>query len=56
MKVDFEKGFIKAEVTSYEDFIACGSATECKAQGKLRIEGKDYIFKDGDIANFRFNV
>ena len=53
---DFEKGFIKAEVTSYEDFIACGSATECKAQGKLRIEGKDYIFKDGDIANFRFNV
>ena len=53
---DFEKGFIKAEVISYEDYIAYGSETACRDAGKLRIEGKEYIVKDGDIMHFRFNV
>lgn len=53
---DFEKGFIKAEVMSYEDLIACGSEQKVKEQGKLRIEGKDYVMQDGDICYFRFNV
>jgi GTP-binding protein YchF len=53
---DFEKGFIKAEVISYEDFIACGGETKAKEAGKLRIEGKDYIVQDGDVMHFRFNV
>lgn len=53
---DFEKGFIKAEVISYEDFIACGSEAKAKEAGKLRLEGKDYEVKDGDIMHFRFNV
>ncbi len=54
---DFERGFIKAEVMSYSDFIACGgSAAQVKATGKLRLEGKEYIVKDGDIINLRFNV
>jgi ribosome-binding ATPase YchF (GTP1/OBG family) len=53
---DFEKGFIKAEVISYEDFIQYKSEVACKEVGKLRIEGKEYIVKDGDIMHFRFNV
>jgi hypothetical protein len=54
---DFERGFIKAEVVSYEDFVTCGkSLANAKAAGRLRLEGKDYIVKDGDIISFRFNV
>jgi hypothetical protein len=54
---DFERGFIKAEVVSYDDFVACGNTlAEAKAAGRLRLEGKDYIIKDGDIVSFRFNV
>lgn len=53
---DFEKGFIKAEVISYEDFIQYKSESACREAGKLRIEGKDYIVQDGDIMHFRFNV
>jgi len=53
---DFEKGFIKAEVVSYEDFIQYGSWAKVREAGKLRLEGKDYVFKDGDITVFRFNV
>ncbi len=53
---DFEKGFIKAEVISYDDFIQLGSEAACREAGKLRIEGKDYVVKDGDIMHFRFNV
>ncbi len=53
---DFEKGFIRAEVMSYENFISLGSEQACKDAGKLSVEGKDYIVKDGDIMHFRFNV
>ena len=53
---DFEKGFIRAEVISYEDFIAHGGESGAKEAGKMRLEGKDYIVKDGDIMHFRFNV
>ncbi|KPM47704.1 redox-regulated ATPase YchF [Jiulongibacter sediminis] len=53
---DFEKGFIKAEVMSYDDFVSHGSEQACKEAGRLRIEGKEYIVKDGDIMHFRFNV
>ena len=53
---DFEKGFIKAETVSYEDFINCNGLAEAKSKGKLRLEGKDYIVKDGDILLFRFNT
>lgn len=53
---DFEKGFIRAEVTAYEDFIACGGEAGAKAAGKLRLEGRDYIVNEGDIMHFRFNV
>ena len=53
---DFERGFIKAEVMSYEDLIACGSELKVKESGKLRLEGKEYEMKAGDICNFRFNV
>ena len=52
---DFQKGFIKAEVISYDDLINCGSELKAKESGKLRIEGKDYVMKDGDICHFRFN-
>lgn len=51
---DFEKGFIKAEVTGYDDFISCGSYAACKEKGLTRIEGKEYEVKDGDIMHFRF--
>lgn len=53
---DFEKGFIKAEVISFNDFIQFKSEAACRENGKLRIEGKDYIVQDGDIMHFRFNV
>ncbi len=53
---DFEKGFIKAEVIGYDDFISYGSEAACREVGKLRIEGKDYLVKDGDVMHFRFNV
>ena len=53
---DFEKGFIKAEVIAYDDFVQYGSEAKCREVGKLRIEGKEYIVKDGDIMHFRFNV
>lgn len=53
---DFERGFIRAEVIAYEDYIACGSETEAKDRGLWRLEGKDYVVKDGDCINFRFNV
>ena len=53
---DFEKGFIRAETISYDDFVACGSEAAAKDQGKMRLEGKDYRVRDGDIFHFRFNV
>jgi len=53
---DFEKGFIKAEVISYDDFIQYGSEAAARENGRLRIEGKEYIVKDGDVMHFRFNV
>lgn len=53
---DIERGFIRAEVIAYEDFIALGSETKCKEAGKLRLEGKDYVVQDGDIIHFRFAV
>ena len=53
---DFEKGFIKAEVIAYNDFVQLGSEAACREAGKLRIEGKEYIVKDGDVMHFRFNV
>ncbi|MBE6480418.1 MAG: redox-regulated ATPase YchF [Atopobiaceae bacterium] len=53
---DFERGFIKAEVASYEDYVALGGEQGCKAAGKLRIEGKEYVVQDGDVMHFRFNV
>ena len=53
---DFERGFIRAEVIAYEDFITYGSESKVKEAGKMRVEGKEYIVKDGDIMHFRFNV
>ncbi|MGL5789371.1 MAG: redox-regulated ATPase YchF [Bacteroidales bacterium] len=53
---DFEKGFIRAEVIKYEDFIAYGSEAACKEAGKMSVEGKEYVAQDGDIMHFRFNV
>ena len=53
---DFEKGFIRAETISYEDFLKNRGWLKCKEAGKMRLEGKDYIVKDGDILNFRFNT
>jgi ribosome-binding ATPase len=53
---DFEKGFIKAEVIAYEDFVKYGSEAACRDNGRLRIEGKEYLVKDGDVMHFRFNV
>ncbi len=53
---DFEKGFIRAEVIAYDDFIACNGEAGAKEAGKWRLEGKDYIVQDGDVIHFRFNV
>ena len=52
---DFEKGFIKAEVISFEDLVATGSVAEARSKGKARLEGKDYVMQDGDVVEFRFN-
>ena len=53
---DFQKGFIKAEVVSFDDLLATGSMAEAKAKGKVRMEGKEYVMHDGDVVEFRFNV
>jgi GTP-binding protein YchF len=53
---DFQRGFIKAEVVSFDDLVDAGSMTEAKSRGKVRIEGKDYVMSDGDVVEFRFNV
>ena len=53
---DFERGFIRAEVVSYDDLVRLGSLTQAKEQGLVRSEGKEYIVKDGDVILFRFNV
>ncbi len=53
---DFERGFIKAEVIAYDDYVKYGSEAACRDNGRLRIEGKEYIVKDGDVMHFRFNV
>ncbi|HOC12899.1 MAG TPA: DUF933 domain-containing protein, partial [Propionicimonas sp.] len=52
---DFQKGFIKAEVISFEDLVAAGSVVAARAAGKARLEGKDYVMADGDVVEFRFN-
>jgi ribosome-binding ATPase len=53
---DFERGFIRAEVASYDDYVACGGEQAAKEAGKLRLEGRDYALRDGDVIRFRFNV
>jgi ribosome-binding ATPase len=53
---DFQRGFIKAEVVSYDDLVSAGSLAKARAAGKARIEGKDYVMQDGDVVEFRFNV
>ena len=52
---DFQRGFVKAEVISYDDLMAAGSVAAVRAAGKARIEGKDYVMADGDVVEFRFN-
>jgi len=52
---DIQQGFIRAEIISFADFIACGGETQSKQAGKMRLEQKDYVMQDGDLANFRFN-
>ncbi|TDE09072.1 redox-regulated ATPase YchF [Jiangella asiatica] len=53
---DFQKGFIKAEVVSFDDLVACGSMADARSKGLVRMEGKDYVMADGDVVEFRFNV
>jgi ribosome-binding ATPase YchF (GTP1/OBG family) len=53
---DFEKGFIRAEVIAYPDYIACSGEQGAKEAGKMRLEGREYVVKDGDVMHFRFNV
>jgi ribosome-binding ATPase YchF (GTP1/OBG family) len=53
---DFQKGFIRAEVISYDDFIACQGEQGAREAGKMRLEGRDYVVRDGDVIYFRFNV
>ena len=53
---DFQKGFIKAEIISFDDYIKCKGSVEAKNTGKLRLEGKDYIMQEGDVAVFRYNL
>ena len=53
---DFEKGFIRAEVIAYDDYVRLGGEAKSKEAGKMRLEGKEYIVKDGDVMHFRFNV
>ena len=56
LSADFERGFICAEVVSYEDLVACGSRAAAKEKGLLKLQGKDYVVHDGDVIEFRFNV
>ncbi|MEN9940170.1 MAG: hypothetical protein RIR61_977, partial [Bacteroidota bacterium] len=53
---DFEKGFIRAEVISYDDYVKYRSEAACREAGRLRVEGREYLVKDGDVLHFRFNV
>jgi GTP-binding protein YchF len=53
---DFQRGFIKAEIVSYDDLVDAGSMSEARARGKVRVEGKEYVMRDGDVVEFRFNV
>ena len=53
---DFERGFIRAEVIGYDDFIACKGEAGAKEKGRMRLEGKEYVVRDGDVMHFRFNV
>jgi ribosome-binding ATPase YchF (GTP1/OBG family) len=53
---DFERGFIRAETIAYDEYIACKGENGAKAKGKMRLEGKDYVVRDGDVMHFRFNV
>jgi ribosome-binding ATPase YchF (GTP1/OBG family) len=53
---DFQRGFIKAEIVGFDDLMEAGSMAEAKSKGKVRIEGKDYVMRDGDVVEFRFNV
>jgi GTP-binding protein YchF len=53
---DFQRGFIKAEIVSYDDLVATGSMAEARSKGLVRMEGKDYVMRDGDVVEFRFNV
>jgi ribosome-binding ATPase YchF (GTP1/OBG family) len=53
---DFEKGFIRAETVGYADFVAAGGYSAAKEKGQLRLEGKEYVVKEGDVMLFRFNV
>ena len=53
---DFERGFIKAEVISFDDHISCNGESGSKEKGKLRLEGKEYLVRDGDVVHFKFNV
>jgi ribosome-binding ATPase YchF (GTP1/OBG family) len=53
---DFQRGFIKTEIVSYDDLMAAGTMAAARAAGKVRIEGKDYVMQDGDVVDFRFNV
>ena len=53
---DFQKGFIKAQIVSFDDLVEHGSEAAVKAAGKMRLEGKDYVMADGDVVEFRFNV
>ena len=53
---DFERGFIRAEIIGYDDYIEAGGETQAKARGTMRVEGKDYVMADGDVAHFRVGV
>ena len=53
---DFQRGFIKAEIVSFDDLVETGSMNAAKAAGKVRMEGKEYVMADGDVVEFRFNV
>jgi hypothetical protein len=53
---DFERGFIRAETISYDDYVACGGEVGAKDAGKMRLEGKDYVVADGDVMHFRFGT
>ncbi|MDD4426331.1 MAG: DUF933 domain-containing protein, partial [Mariniphaga sp.] len=53
---DFEKGFIRAEVIKYDDYVRLGSEHACREAGRIAVEGKEYVVQDGDIMHFRFNV